>query len=76
MATDISGGAYDGNIYIVWANIGVPGVNSGTSTDIYMIRSTNQGQTWSTPIKVNQDPTGLGKNTISHGSPAILKQVR
>jgi hypothetical protein len=61
MATDISGGAYDGNIYIVWANIGVPGVNSGTSTDIYMIRSTNQGQTWSTPIKVNQDPTGLGK---------------
>ncbi len=61
MAVDISGGSYNGNIYIVWSNIGVPGVNTGTSADIYMIRSADQGQTWSTPIKVNQDPTGLGK---------------
>lgn len=61
MAVDISGGQYNGHIYVVWANVGVPGVNQGTSVDIYMIKSTNQGQTWSAPIKVNQDPTGLGR---------------
>lgn len=61
MAVDISGGSYNGNIYVVWTNIGVPGVNSGTSADVYMIRSTDQGATWSSPIKVNQDAPGLGK---------------
>lgn len=61
MAVDISGGSNDGNIYIVWTNIGVPGVNSGTDKDVYIIRSEDQGATWSTPIRVNQDPGGLGK---------------
>lgn len=60
MAVDISGGSYDGNIYVVWANIGVPGTNTGNDIDIYMIRSTNQGSTWSSPIRVNQDASGLG----------------
>ncbi|MCF8306604.1 MAG: PKD domain-containing protein [Ignavibacteriales bacterium] len=58
MAVDISGGANSGSIYVVWANIGFPGINSGSTSDIYMIRSTNQGSTWSTPIKVNTDPIG------------------
>jgi hypothetical protein len=61
MAIDISGGSYNGNLYVVWTNIGVPGVNTGTSADVYMIKSTNEGATWSTPIRINQDPTGLGK---------------
>lgn len=61
MAVDISGGSYNGNIYIVWANIGVPGVNTGTDIDIYMIKSTNQGTSWSSPVRVNQDPSGQGK---------------
>jgi PKD repeat protein len=61
MAVDISGGANNGNIYIVWANIGVPGINTGSDIDVYMIRSTDEGATWSTPIRVNQDPTGLAK---------------
>ena len=56
-ACDISG---DGTIYVVWANIGVPGINTGSDTDIYMIKSSNQGTTWSNPIKVNQDASGLG----------------
>ena len=60
MAVDISGGTYDGNIYVVWTNKGVPGVNTGSDIDIYMIRSTNQGTNWSSPIRVNQDPTGQG----------------
>lgn len=61
MAVDISGGAFNGNIYVAWCNIGVPGVNAGSDKDVYIIRSEDQGSTWSTPIKVNQDPSGLGK---------------
>jgi PKD repeat protein len=61
MAVDISGGTYNGYIYIVWPNIGVPGVNTGTDIDVYMIRSTNSGSTWSSPVRVNQDPAGQGK---------------
>jgi PKD repeat protein len=53
MAVDIGTGPYSGNIYVVWTNIGTPGVNSGTA-GIYMIRSTNGGTSWSTPVKVNQ----------------------
>ena len=72
MAVDISGGPYDGNIYIVWTNIGVPGTNTGPDIDVYMIRSEDGGINWSTPGKVNQDPQGLAMNTIFHGSPVIL----
>jgi hypothetical protein len=61
MTVDISNGSHRGNIYIVWANIGFPGVNAGSDIDVYMLRSTDQGSTWSAPIKVNQDISGLGK---------------
>ncbi|MBI3872224.1 MAG: PKD domain-containing protein [candidate division Zixibacteria bacterium] len=50
-----------GNIYVVWPNIGVPGVNTGDA-DVYMISSTNGGSTWSTPTRVNQDTQGNGKD--------------
>lgn len=58
MTTDISGGPNNGNIYVVWTNVGVPGINTGTDVSIYMIRSTDNGGTWSAPIRVNQDPIG------------------
>lgn len=61
MTVDISGGPNDGTIYVVWTNIGVPGVNTGNDIDVYFIRSTDTGDTWSAPIKINQDPSGLGK---------------
>ncbi len=61
MTVDISSGENSGNIYVVWANIGVPGINSGTGSDVYMIKSTDEGETWSDPIKVNQDEIGQGK---------------
>jgi len=48
----------NGNLYIVWTNIGVPGINSGSDREIYMKRSEDQGATWSAPIRVNQDPVG------------------
>lgn len=56
MAVDISGGPYDGNLYVVWTNIGVPGDNTGTNRSVYLIRSEDQGDTWSSPIRVNQGP--------------------
>ena len=61
MDVDISGGAYNGNIYIVWPNRGVPGINAGPDIDVYMIRSTDGGDTWDDPIRINQDKLGEGK---------------
>ena len=61
MAVDISSGPNRGNIYVVWPNVGVPGINTGNDIDCYIIRSENGGSTWSTPVKINQDPSGLGK---------------
>jgi PKD repeat protein len=61
MAVDISGGAYNGNLYIVWTNIGTPGTNTGTNKSVYIIRSSNGGTTWSTPVRVNQGPNVDGK---------------
>ncbi len=61
MACDISTGSNRGNIYVTWPNQGVPGVNSGNDVDVYMIRSEDNGTTWSDPIRVNQDPAGQGK---------------
>ncbi len=60
MAVDISGGENNGVIYVTWANVGVPGINSGNDVDIYMSRSEDLGVTWSTPVRVNQDPSGIG----------------
>jgi len=60
MAVDQSNGPYSGNIYVVWTNIGVPGINTGPDIDIYMIKSSSQGQFWSQPIRINQDPIGQG----------------
>jgi len=59
-AVDISYGEYRGNIYVTWANIGVPGENTGNDIDIYMIRSSDDGETWSDPVKINQDESGQG----------------
>ncbi len=61
MAVDNSTGPHRGTLYVVFPNVGFPGVNTGTDIDIYLIRSTDGGDTWSTPIRVNQDPSGLGK---------------
>lgn len=60
MDVDISDGDGRGNIYVVWTNIGEPGVNQGPDMDIYMIRSEDEGETWSDPIRVNQDLPGQG----------------
>ncbi len=61
MSVDVTGGANHGTIYVVWTNIGYPGINDGPDIDVYLIKSTDGGSIWSTPAKVNQDPSGLGK---------------
>lgn len=61
MAVDISTGPRRGTLYLVFPNVGFPGVNTGNDIDIYLIKSTDQGQNWSVPVRVNQDPAGLGK---------------
>jgi len=61
MAVDLSNGPNRGMLYLVWANVGVPGINTGNDIDVYLIRSADGGANWSTPVKVNQDPSGLGK---------------
>lgn len=65
MAVDISTGGNRGNIYVTWTNIGYPGTNGGNDADVYMIRSEDNGDTWSDPIRVNQDPSGQGKKHYS-----------
>ncbi len=44
----------NGNLYIVWADY-----RNGDS-DIYFARSTDGGDTWSTPVRLNDDPVGNG----------------
>ena len=61
MSVDISGGPDNGTIYVVWSNIGTPGINQNEGIDVYMIKSTDQGETWTDPIRVNQNPYGEDK---------------
>jgi hypothetical protein len=61
MACDISNGPYRGNLYVCWTNHGVPGQNTGNDIDCYMIKSSDTGNTWSSPIRINQDASGQGK---------------
>lgn len=58
---DNSNSADRGTIYVTWANNGVPGINNGYDVDVYIIKSIDQGETWSDHIKVNQSILGQGK---------------
>jgi hypothetical protein len=61
MACDISNGPYRGNLYVCWTNHGVPPGNTGNEIACYMIKSSDGGATWSSPIRINQDTPGQGK---------------
>jgi len=53
-ATDLSPGPHRGNIYVNWAD-----QRHGTDdTDIWIIRSEDGGESWSDPLRVNDDPPG------------------
>jgi hypothetical protein len=55
IAVDISGGARNGYVYVTWCD----GRNG--DADVFFMRSTDQGSTWSTPLRVNNDPVSNGK---------------
>jgi hypothetical protein len=60
MAVDRSGGPNNGNIYICWPQEDFS--PAGSDPDIVLIKSTDGGATWSTPIRVNDDPMNNGKD--------------
>ncbi len=60
-AVDCSNGPNRGTVYVTWTNIGTPGINTGSDMDVYIIKSDDNGGTWSEPVRVNQDPAGEGK---------------
>lgn len=51
---DLSGGPYHGTIYINYADQS----NGSHDTDIWLTKSTDGGDTWSDPVRVNDDPPG------------------
>ena len=51
---DLSNGPNRGTIYINWSDQR----NGLTDTDVFFTKSTDNGQTWSNPKRVNDDPPG------------------
>jgi hypothetical protein len=51
---DTSGGPYRGTIYINWTDQR----NGYDDTDVWLVKSIDDGNTWSQPIRVNDDPPG------------------
>lgn len=51
---DLSSSPYHGTIYINWSDQR----NGPTDTDVFLVKSTDGGQTWSSPTRVNDDPSG------------------
>ena len=50
-ACDTSQSPYRGNIYINWSDQR----NGSSNTDVFFVKSTDGGNTWSSPLKVNDD---------------------
>ena len=53
-ACDLSNSEHHGNIYINWSDQR----NGEHDTDIWFVKSTDNGETWSEPFRVNDDPPG------------------
>jgi len=51
---DLSGGENHGNIYINWTDQR----NGISDTDVWMVCSEDGGDTWTEPVRVNDDPAG------------------
>ena len=53
-AMDNSGSPFHGSLYVLWADQR----NGEDDTDIWLTRSSNRGDNWNSPIRVNQDGPG------------------
>jgi hypothetical protein len=56
IAVDHSGGPTHGNVYVL-CSVDPPGTDP---MDVNLIRSTDDGETFSSPVRVNDDPAGPG----------------
>jgi Secretion system C-terminal sorting domain len=52
MAVDLSGGQYNGNIYVTWND------ERNGDGDIFLSKSTDGGNSWSAAKRINDDPIG------------------
>lgn len=57
IAVDRSTGPRRGNVYILWS---LTPPNNAHPTDVRFSRSVDGGHTWSTPLTINDDPSGNG----------------
>src|ERR1700730_1324148 len=55
MVWDATGGAFNKRIYLVYTD---ETVNENNDTEIYVRTSTDDGGTWTAPVRVNDDPLG------------------
>ncbi len=55
IAVDVSGGPRNGTIYVTWCD------SRNGDPDVFLIRSTNGGTNWTSPVRVNNDSLGNGK---------------
>jgi len=53
-ACDTSGGAFHGTIYVNWTDQ----ANGPDDTDVWLVKSSDGGNTWSEPLRVNDDAPG------------------
>jgi hypothetical protein len=58
--TDRSGEAHRGTLYCSWMD-----QTASNGTDIFVSRSSDRGQRWSAPLRVNDDPTGVVKDQFN-----------
>ena len=57
---DSSTGPNRGNLYCSWMD-----ETAANGTDIFLSRSTDGGTTWSAPLRVNDDPTGVANDQFN-----------
>jgi len=55
IATDIGNGLRNSTIYVTFCD------SRNVDADIFLVKSTDRGATWSTPLRVNNDAIGNGK---------------
>jgi hypothetical protein len=63
----------NGTLYVVWndgRNFFIPDLEAGRHrfADVLLSKSTNAGQTWSGPVRVNQDPLSHALNGQPYGT--------
>jgi hypothetical protein len=52
LAVDLSNGKHKGTVYVNWIDL------RNGDPDVFVARSTDEGKTWSAPVRVNDDPKG------------------